>query len=215
MPLVLLAPGSRASLRWRGDSVGQLPLAALLLLLLPLGLTFYAWKATTENNYQRGEAKFETLTIESEKALQNRLASYGNALLGAAGFIQGSPRVSREAWRTYVETIQVRENFPGMQRHRLDRAAWRLTDLARVPRRRARGRRPGFRRSTPKSRDGLVTTSSATSNPTATTMRRSDSTSPSRRKRLAAAELARDIGRAGDHGARGARAGRAAPGRVS
>ena len=37
-----------------------------------------------------------TLTIESEKALQNRLASYGNALLGAAGFIQGSiGRVAR------------------------------------------------------------------------------------------------------------------------
>jgi PAS domain S-box-containing protein len=113
MPLVLLAPGSRESLRWRGGNVGRLPLGALLLLLLPLGLTFYAWKATTENNFHRGEAKFETLTIESEKALQNRLASYGSALLGAAGFVQGSARVSGDAWRTYVETIKVRENFPG------------------------------------------------------------------------------------------------------
>jgi CHASE1-domain containing sensor protein len=65
-----------------------------LLLLLPLGLTFYAWKATTENNFQRGDAKFETVTIESEKALQNRLASYGSELLGAAGFMQGSTQVS-------------------------------------------------------------------------------------------------------------------------
>lgn len=114
MPLVLLAPGSREHLRWRGTNVGRIPLAALLLLLLPLGLTFYAWKATTENNFQRGEAKFETLTIESEKALQNRLASYGSALLGAAGFVQGSSSVSSEEWRTYVETIKLRENFPGM-----------------------------------------------------------------------------------------------------
>ncbi|MBC8024500.1 MAG: CHASE domain-containing protein [Steroidobacteraceae bacterium] len=114
MPLVLLAPGSREHLRWRGANVGRLPLGALLLLLLPLGLTFYAWKATTENNFQRGDAKFETLTIESEKALQNRLASYGSALLGAAGFVQGSAQVSSAEWRTYVETIKVRENFPGM-----------------------------------------------------------------------------------------------------
>ena len=114
MPLVLLAPGSGDRLTWRDSRVGRLPLAALALILLPLGLTFYAWKATTENDYQRGQAKFDALTIESEKALQNRLASYGNALLGAAGFVQGSSVVSREEWRTYVDTIRVRENFSGM-----------------------------------------------------------------------------------------------------
>jgi PAS domain S-box-containing protein len=114
MPLVLLAPGSQDAMRWRDGTVGRLPFGALLLLLLPLTLTFYAWKATTENDYQRGEAKFRTLAIESEKALQNRIDSYGNALLGAAGFIQGSNAVSRDEWRTYVETVKVRENFPGI-----------------------------------------------------------------------------------------------------
>src|SRR5688572_2310386 len=114
MPLALLAPASRHHLLWRGRPVGRLPLAAMLLLLLPLGLTFYAWKATTENDYLRGEAKFRTLAIESEKALQYRIDSYGNALLGAAGFIQGSAAVSRAEWRTYVETVNVRDNFPGI-----------------------------------------------------------------------------------------------------
>jgi PAS domain S-box-containing protein len=114
MPLVLLAPGGRDALSWRGNSIGRLPFGALLLLLLPLALTFYAWKATTENDYQRGEAKFRTLAIESEKALQNRIDSYGSALLGAAGFIQGSIAVSRDEWRTYVETVRVQDNFPGI-----------------------------------------------------------------------------------------------------
>jgi len=114
MPLVLLAPGSREQLTWRAKRIGPLPLASLLLLLLPLGLTFYMWKAATENDLRHGNAKFEALTIESEKALQNRLASSGNALLGAAGFIQGSVEVSRAEWRTYVETIDVRGNFPGI-----------------------------------------------------------------------------------------------------
>jgi PAS domain S-box-containing protein len=114
MPLVLLAPAGRDHLRWRDAALGRMPLAALLLLLLPLGLTFYAWKAVTEYDYQRGDAKFAALTIESDKALQNRLASYGSALLGAAGFMQGSAAVSRQEWRTYVETIKVRQNFPGI-----------------------------------------------------------------------------------------------------
>ena len=114
MPLVLLAPGSRETLRWRDSNVGQLPLASLLLLLMPLGLTFYLWKASIENNQRHGAAKFETLTIESEKALQNRLSSYGGALLGAAGFIQGSNEVSHDEWRTYVDAVGVRDNFPGI-----------------------------------------------------------------------------------------------------
>ncbi len=114
MPLVLLAPGSREHLKWRDASVGQLPLAALLLLLLPLGLTFYLWKASTVSDRRHGAAKFETLTTESEKALQNRLSSYSGALLGAAGFVQGSTAVSRDEWRTYVEAVGVRENFPGI-----------------------------------------------------------------------------------------------------
>ena len=115
MPLVLLAPGGRPQITWRGESIGQLPFAALLLLLLPLGLTFYAWQVISENDYLRGDAKFETLSIEGEKALENRLASYGNALLGAASFIQGSSDVSRTEWRTYAESIRLRENFPGLE----------------------------------------------------------------------------------------------------
>jgi PAS domain S-box-containing protein len=114
MPLVLLAPGGNPQITWRGAAIGQLPFAALLLLLMPLGLTFFAWQVISENDYLRGDAKFETLSIEGEKALENRLASYGNALLGAASFIQGSATVSRMEWRTYAETIRMRENFPGL-----------------------------------------------------------------------------------------------------
>jgi len=114
MPLVLLAPGGRPLITWRGSAIGQLPFAALLLLFMPLGLTFFAWQVISENDYLRGDAKFETLSIEAEKALENRLASYGNALLGAASFVQGSADVSRAEWHAYAETIRMRENFPGL-----------------------------------------------------------------------------------------------------
>jgi len=114
MPLVLLAPGGRPQITWRGAAIGQLHFAALLLLLMPLGLTFFAWQVISENDYLRGDARFETLSIAGEKALENRLASYGNALLGAASFIQGSVDVSRAEWRAYAETIRMRENFPGL-----------------------------------------------------------------------------------------------------
>jgi len=143
MPLVLLAPGGRAQVSWRGKAIGQLPFAALLLLLLPLGLTFYAWQVISENDYLRGDAKFETLAIESEKALENRLASYGNALLGAASFVQGSSDISSAQWRAYADTIRLRENFPG-----LNGLAWvqpvETADLAGYERRRRADGTPDF-----------------------------------------------------------------------
>ena len=114
MPLMLFSPGGSPQVLWRGAALGHLPFAALLLLMLPLGLTFYAWQVISENDYLRGDAKFETLTIESEKALENRMASYGNALLGAASFVQGSIDLSSAQWRAYVETMRLRENFPGL-----------------------------------------------------------------------------------------------------
>jgi PAS domain S-box-containing protein len=115
MPLVLLAPGNPDRITWRDANIGRLPVASILLLLLPLGLTFYVWKLASVSAFQRSEAKFQTLAIESEKALEHRLSSYENALRGAAGFVQGSQNVSRDEWRTYVETMRVREYFPGVR----------------------------------------------------------------------------------------------------
>jgi signal transduction histidine kinase/integral membrane sensor domain MASE1 len=114
LPLMLIAPGSPRRFTWRGQKVTPLPILAMLTLLLLLGLTFYAWKLISENHRQSGLAEFETLALESEKALQHRLQSYAQALLGADGLIRAAPHFSRISWRHYVNAINARENFPGI-----------------------------------------------------------------------------------------------------
>ncbi|MDP7223421.1 MAG: CHASE domain-containing protein [Alphaproteobacteria bacterium] len=114
LPLMLVAPGNKNRLSWRGQEIGTLPVLAMLTLLVPLGLTFYAWKISSENAYQETLAQFQTLSQENEKALLNRIDTYNYALLGGAGFLQGSNFVSRTEWRHYVETIDVQTNFPGI-----------------------------------------------------------------------------------------------------
>lgn len=114
LPVMLVAPGSPNRLIWRGTVVSSMPVMAMLVLILPLGLTFYAWKLAAEGQYQKAQAEFSSLAIESEKALLHRLDSYENALLGGAGFFQGSTHVSRDEWRDYVRTIQVQDYFPGI-----------------------------------------------------------------------------------------------------
>lgn len=114
LPLVLVSPWHRNRVLWRNHEVGAMPTLAMLLLILPLGLTFYAWKLSSESTYKQAVSEFDALTQESQRALLHRLDSYQSALLGGAGFFQGSQHVSREEWRNYVNTIAVKEHFPGM-----------------------------------------------------------------------------------------------------
>jgi PAS domain S-box-containing protein len=114
LPLVLVAPGAKNRLFWRGAPLGSLPIAALLVLLLPLGLTFYGWKVSSQFIYDRNKAAFEALAQENEHALLHRLSSYNQGLLGAVGFIKGSDYVSAGEWRSYIEALDVGRSYPGV-----------------------------------------------------------------------------------------------------
>ncbi len=114
LPLVLVAPGSPERLTWRGKTVTALPILAMLTLMLPLGLTFYASKLISDQQQKANVTEFETLALESEKALQHRLHSYAQALLGGEALIRATGAVSHASWRHYVSTIKARENFPGI-----------------------------------------------------------------------------------------------------
>ena len=114
LPLMLVAPGSDERITWRGEVLGRLPAIAMLMVLLPLGLTFYAWKIASENAYEQSQAHFATMAVENEKALQQRLDSYSNALLGASAYWQGSQYVSHAEWHVYVDTLDLARNYPGI-----------------------------------------------------------------------------------------------------
>lgn len=114
LPLALLAPINKQELTWRGKTLGNLPITALLVLLIPIGLTFYAWKISSEANTNNGEIQFESLALESKKALLSRLTSYENALLGGVAYFQGSSRITRAEWHRYVNKLDIENNFPGI-----------------------------------------------------------------------------------------------------
>lgn len=114
MPLVLAAPGNPQPPTWKGRPLAKLSVLTALVLIVPLGLTFYAWKITTENVQEQGRAEFAALTSESEDALRFRMASYDYAMLGAAAYYQGKQNLTRADWRAYVETLDIRSQFPGI-----------------------------------------------------------------------------------------------------
>lgn len=114
LPLMLIAPGSENKLTINNNRVEALPLLAMLILIVPLGLTFYAWRISSQNAYENAYDRFNTMAIENEKALLHRIDTYDYALLGMVGFLQGSDFVSREDWHNYINKINLSKNFPGI-----------------------------------------------------------------------------------------------------
>jgi len=114
LPLVMAIPSGGAGVTWRDRSLRGIHALGLMLLVLPLGLTFYAWKFFDDSAQRQSRAHFETLARESEQAMVTRLASYASATRGGAGVFQSSNDVSRAEWRRFAETIRLREDFPGM-----------------------------------------------------------------------------------------------------
>ncbi|MCH2547451.1 MAG: CHASE domain-containing protein [Alphaproteobacteria bacterium] len=114
MPLIMVMPFNQNRLKWQGNALGAIPAIALLTLMVPLSLTFYGWKLTSDNAYEQSALKFEALVHENEKALLYRIDSYANALLSGAGYFYSSDHVSRKDWRNYVATLNVKKNLPGI-----------------------------------------------------------------------------------------------------
>ena len=78
MPLVLLAPGNEARVHWRGRPLGRLPIAAFLLVLLPLPVILYFalrhWLARIDERvgHLRELQTQQSLREQAELALHDR-----------------------------------------------------------------------------------------------------------------------------------------------
>ncbi|HUQ12047.1 MAG TPA: PAS domain S-box protein [Steroidobacteraceae bacterium] len=113
LPLTMVLSG-RTAMIWRERPVRGLHALSLALLVLPLGLTFIAWKSLAETTWRQSQAHFESLARESEQAINTRLAAYASATRSGAGIFQGSVYVSRDEWQTFIGALRLREDYPGM-----------------------------------------------------------------------------------------------------
>lgn len=115
LPLALMAPGNPHPIALNGREVGRVSALSLLLLLIPLGLTFYAWKIVSTNAFNAKQAAFHASVLESEKALGHRMDSYDHALVAAGAFWQSRGGVTPAEWRAYVDALNIEANYPGMR----------------------------------------------------------------------------------------------------
>ncbi len=88
------------------------PWLVLALSLLLTGMLAWYSLVTAET---QDRLRFDNLVQKNLSLFSNRMESYEALLSGAAGLFSASDGVSREEFRTYVEGLDLRHRYPGIQ----------------------------------------------------------------------------------------------------
>jgi PAS domain S-box-containing protein len=90
-------------------------LLAWLVLLVGLSIVAVVWIGLQEQRNRNAEEQFGFHVRELVAAIEKRLRDHEQILLGGAGLFDASEDVSRSAWRDYVQRLQLKDNYPGIQ----------------------------------------------------------------------------------------------------
>jgi len=100
-------------LRFRSVLAGRLLVAGAAVLMLSLTLSGFAlMRASVQRTFN------ENLDDEANRLddlIQKRLDIYTNVLSGARGLFAASQSVSRPEWKAYVDSLKLRQYYPGIQ----------------------------------------------------------------------------------------------------
>ncbi len=88
---------------------------AWIVLLLSLLLTFGVWKNAQQALLQAQQVQFENRAEDVTTAIVKRMQNYELVLRGGVGLFAASKSVERDGWRDYVASLNIQEQYPGIQ----------------------------------------------------------------------------------------------------
>ena len=112
MPSSKPAPASRST----PPDAGHLPLLlAMLVCLVTLLATFFAWSSARSTAESQLVETFDYRTRDMVFSISRRLAVYEQVLRGARGYLRGSVALERRDWAEYYRVLRLDQSFPGME----------------------------------------------------------------------------------------------------
>ncbi|MBF0159692.1 MAG: CHASE domain-containing protein [Magnetococcales bacterium] len=88
---------------------------AWLVLVGTSSLTVAGWHLTTLYVEDRSSDRFAYKVEEARTAIVKRMQEYEQVLRGGVAFLNADGSVTRDDWRTYVDTLQIDTFWPGVQ----------------------------------------------------------------------------------------------------
>ncbi len=87
---------------------------AWIMVILSLCMTIMFWRMVREESYQNASVRFDFQVQEIVTSIKKRLVAYEQVLLGGSGLFAASNEVTRYEWKTYVEKLNIEQNYPGI-----------------------------------------------------------------------------------------------------
>ena len=87
---------------------------AWIMVILSLCMTIMFWRMVREESYQNASVRFDFRVQEIVTSVKKRLLAYEQVLLGGSGLFAASNNVTRHEWKTYVEKLNIEQNYPGI-----------------------------------------------------------------------------------------------------
>lgn len=87
----------------------------IIIFLIGIVATLSVFIFSRNNITEREEEHFSSEASKITEILQNRMNIYANLLAGWRGFFSGSSSVERDEWHAYVESLDIWNNYPGIQ----------------------------------------------------------------------------------------------------
>lgn len=88
--------------------------AALTVFLLLISLTLYQWHNVSQNAIHSATQRFDFGVSQITSAIGQRIVTYETALQGGVGLFAATT-VGREDWQRYVQSLDLQQNYPGIQ----------------------------------------------------------------------------------------------------
>lgn len=86
-----------------------------LILISFLIFTWMAWLSSSANSHKTHKENFDLRVRETLNLIVNRISIYEQVLHGLQGLFNASDYVSRNDFRSYVNSLKLAENYPGIQ----------------------------------------------------------------------------------------------------
>ena len=92
-----------------------LKLTPLILIIVLETITYLFYTTVKNNEYKDYEAEFSLKTQKIQTLLQERILAYEQVLYGTKGLFLASDAVSRDEFHSYISSLSIDQNFPGIQ----------------------------------------------------------------------------------------------------